>query len=357
MSSENLTLFHALNKNSVSDLRDMVNKFSSEERINPNSGKQNLIEGLIDVIPEDEQEKIIDETFNTPKTRYTAHLGVFNASVLGEESLDNNIDNFNTNNDYDPTFKDYQTNKKARIELVLYSEEELNFYYTQSIKRPEFDSDSMESRPLITSRRIRVTIKPQEQNVSVFTGDRDLFNEVLTALTIVFGSPIIPLDSNKTGISNAVVGSFSFETVKTLDFIYHGLSQIGTIGIMTQIDLETSAKSKKPQRVMVKGEDLLDDKSICEYLFLHARDLVGVKIDLKFQIDDNEHKVSIEIGIRNNRIKIGVKKDNYSIEQVKDFFEILERNTQTHLSNIGLIDEEKTIKILDQIRSRALQQG
>jgi hypothetical protein len=357
MTTEKLTISHALNKNSIPALKDMFKEFGSDQPINPNVGKQELIEDLVDMIPEQEKERIIDETFNTPKTRYTTHLGVFDAKLPSELQLDENCRKYNEENDYDKELKEYQRNKKAKVELVQYTEQELTFYYTNSIKRPEFDTDAMESIPLITSRRIRVVIKPKQNRVSVFTGDRELFNEILTALTMVFETPIKPLISNKTGIPNNTVGSFSLDTVKTLDYIYHGLAKLGTIGLITQIDLETPAKSKSPQKVKVQGEGLLEDKSICEYLFIHARDLVGVKVDLKFVDGEEENKVSVEIGIRDTRVKIGIKKDNYTIDEVKGFLELLEENVQRYLPVFGLINEPGTIAILDKIRNKALSKG
>lgn len=351
---ENFTLIHALSKNSIPDLKKLAEMYDSEERINPNAGKPKIIEDLIPVIPTADREKIIDRTFNTPKTRYTAHLGVFKGSDLSVEEIKENCETFNSTHDFSDTAIPYQSNYKEEIELISTDDEEYLFHYTFTMKKPEYDYDSMESRPVIYSRKIRVIIKPSHEQVSVFTGDRDLFNNVLTALTLVYGKAITPLDINKTGISNNVSGSFSFHTVKVIDFIYHGLEKIGTIGAINQIELETVSKSKKPQKVRVQGDDLLDDKSICEYLFIYGRDLVGVKLEIKLPLGEGEHLVNIEIGLRDNRIKIGIKKDHYSLELIKDFYELVENNTQKYLQAYGLVDEKKTIKILDRIRHRAI---
>jgi hypothetical protein len=351
---ENFTLIHALSKNSIPDLKKLAEKYNSEERINPNAGKPKIIEDLIPVIPTAEREKIIDRTFNTPKTRYTAHLGVFKESNLSPEEIEENCSYFNSSHDFSETAVPYQSNYKEEIELISFDDSDLLFHYTFTVKKPEYDFDSMESRPVIYSRKIRVVIKPEQEQVSVFTGDRDLFNNVLTALTNVFGKAVAPLDINKTGISNSVSGSFSFHTVKVIDFIYHGLEKIGTIGAINQIELETVSKSKKPQKVRVQGDDLLDDKSICEYLFIYGRDLVGVKLEIKLPIGEGEHLVNVEIGVRDNRIKIGIKKDHFSLESIKEFYELVENNTQKYMQAYGLINEQKTINILDKIRSRAI---
>jgi hypothetical protein len=351
---DNFTLAHALSKNSIPELKKIAAKYNTEEAINPNAGKPKIIQDLIPVIPEADREKIIDSTFNTPKTRYLAHLGVFTGSVLSEDEIIANCEDFNRNHDFNESAIPYQTDQKEHIELIDFNDEELLFHYTFTVKKPDYDYDAMESRRIIYSKKIRVQINLEFGHISVFTGDRDLFNNVLTALTSVFGRAITPLNLNKTGISNIVKGSFSFHTVKVIDFIYHGLEKLGYIGAINHIELETSSKSRNPQKVRVQGNDLLDDKSICDYLFIHARDLVGVKLDLKFVLGDEEHLVNVEIGIRDNRTKIGIKKDHHSIESVKTFYELLESTTQKYIQQPGLINEEKTTKILEKIRQRAM---
>lgn len=351
---DNFTLIHALSKNSIPDLKKLAEKYDSGERINPNAGKPKIIEDLIPVIPTADREKIIDRTFNTPKTRYTAYLGIFRGPLLPQDEIEENCDAYNTSHEFSDTGIPYQSNIKEEIELIEYDEEELLFHYTYTVKKPEYDYDSMESRPVIYSRKIRVIIQPTLEHVSVFTGDRDLFNNILTALTNIFGRAVTPLDINKTGISNTVSGNFSFHTVKVIDFIYHGLEKIGIIGAINQIELETVSKSKKPQKVRVQGEDLLDDKSICEYLFIYGRDLVGVKLEIKLLTGEDEHLVNVEIGLRDNRIKIGIKKDHFTLDTIKGFYELVENNTQKYLQEYGLINEQNTIKILDRIRHRAI---
>jgi len=351
---ENLTLSHALSKNSVKDLQEMYERYMNEEDIDPNAGKQELIDELLPIIPQNEHDRIIDNTFSTPKTRYTAHLGRYDIPVPDETVINENCEKYNTDHDYDSSLREYQTNRKEKIELVESNTDELIFYYTEMTKRLDYDEDSLESKPIVYSKRIRIIFDLHEKHVSVFTGSKDLFNQALTALTVVFDGPIVPLDLNLTGISESVRGSFSFHTVKALDFIYHGLSKVGVIGAINQIDLETSSKSKKPQKVKVQGDELLDDKSICEYLFLHSRDLVGFKLEFSFIHGEHTFKSNIEIGLRDNRIKVGVKKESYSLDRVKQFFSILEKTAQTNLTDFGLIDEEETVKILEKIRTRAI---
>ncbi|MFS0767087.1 hypothetical protein [Peribacillus phoenicis] len=352
---DNFTLAHALSKNSIPELKKLTEKYNNDEQIDPNAGKPRLIQNLIPVIPSADKEKIIDSTFNTPKTRYNAHLGVYNGSLISEDEINANCIEFNRTHEFSGSSIPYQTTQRENMELIDYDEKELLFHYTYTEKKPSYDFDSLESRPVIYSRKIRVIIKPSEGHISAFTGDRDLFNNVLTALTHIFGRAITPLNINKTGIANDVVGSFSFHTVKVIDFIYHGLDKLGALGEIKNIELETSSKSKNPQKVRVQGNDLLEDKSICDYLFMKSRDLVGVKLALKFKLNEEiEHLVNIEIGIRDNRTKIGIKRDHHTLELVKFFYELLENITQKYIQEPGLINEENTVNILDQIRQRAL---
>lgn len=351
--NDNLTLLHALSKNSNKDLKRIAQKYNPTKKIDPNAGKPKLISDIVPMIPQKDYEGIIDSTFNTPKTRYTAHLGRFDLALLSENDINENCDSFNNSRGYKEEIPSYLPNHKEHLELIKYDDKELIFYFTATTKKPEFDEDAMESRPIVYSKKIRVQIKPEENQISVFTGDKDLVNDVLSALTNVFGHAITPLTLNKTGISELDKGSFSFQTVKVVDYIYHGLSKLGRIGVITQIDLE-SPSNQKPQRVKVQGEDLLDDKSICEYLLIHARDLVGVKLDLILIIGENEHKINIELGLRDNRIKLGIKRDKYSIEQITNFYHILEDNLQFYLRLTGLIDNKDTSIILDNIRKKAL---
>jgi len=309
---------------------------------------------LVPLIPIAEQDKIIDQTFNTPKTRYTALLGVFDGSMPTEAKLIKSCEDYNAKSEYDSELPDYQPNFKENVKLINYSQNSILLYYTLTTRKAEYDYDAMESRPIIYAKKVRVVITPNKNKVSVFTGDRDLFNNAMTALTVIFGKVVKPLDLNKTGISNLTAGSFSFHTVKVLDFIYHGLSKIGNIGAIKEIDLETSKNSKNPQKVKVQGDELLDDKSICEYLFIHARDLVGLKLELNFNIGQDTYKSNIEISIRDNRIKIGIKKEKLKIDQIQQLFEILEDNAHLILSQFGLIDGKNTEKILEQIKNRAM---
>jgi len=353
--SEKLTLTHALSKNSMAELRQIAQKYSSGDKINPKKGKPDLIEDVYPLIPEKAKEEIIDETFNKPKTRFTAHVAMIDKEVPSEVEINKGCDSFDKSSKFDEDIPEYQTSYEQSIKLVTYTNKELVFYYTLFTKKPEYDFEAMESKTLVFSNKVRVIVKPEKNIVTVFTGNKDLFNNILTALTLVFGFPILPLNANKTGISSVIKGSFSFHTVKVLDFIYHGLSQIGIIGSINQISLETPNKSKNPQKVNVSGgTDLLDDKSICEYLFIYARDLAGVKLDISVDLDGEKHNVSIEVGIRDNRVKIGVTKENHSISRVKKFYEIIEKNIFENVKKMGLIDEENTIKLLDIIKKIAM---
>jgi hypothetical protein len=354
---ETLTLSHALSKNSIKELQHLYDEYLNEEEIDPNVGKKELIDELLPVIPQSDHDRIIDNTFSKPKTRYTAHLGYYEINLPEVSEIELNCDQYNDSHGYDLSLKHYQTNRKEIVKLVDVTNDQMIFYFTESTRKLEFDEDAMESKPIVYTKRIRIILSLIKKRVSVFTGNKDLFNQALIALTVILKGPIKPLEMNQTGIRETVRGSFSFHTVKALDFVYHGLSQVGMIGAINQIDLETPSKSKKPQKVKVQGDELLDDKSICDYLFYHSRDLVGFKLDFTFKIREDSFKTNIVIGLRDNKVKIGVKKDNYSLDKVKEFFTILEDNAQTLLMDYGLIDENKTIKILEKIRSRAIEQG
>ncbi|WP_405100839.1 hypothetical protein [Oceanobacillus sp. FSL H7-0719] len=354
--TDNLTVLHALVNNNKGFITDIARKYSSsEEEIDPKKGKPELIDDLLPLLPESEKIKIIDETFNTPKMRYNAHVGFIKKEVPTEEDINEGCEKFNNTSDYNSEVPEYQTNYKQTISLIKYGESELMLYYTLFTKKPEYDFESMESKTIVFSNKVRVIIKPRQKIVTVFTGNKDIFNNVLSALTIAFNFPVLPLNANKTGISEVTRGSFSFHTIKFLDFIYYGLADIGEIGDINQISLETSSKSKDPQKVNVKGgNDLLDDKSICEYLFLYARDLVGVRLSLNIETENNRYKANIEISVRDNKVKIGVQKENHTIIRVQETYQMIENNVFKHLKKPGLIDEDKTIKLLDKIKQRAL---
>lgn len=351
---DSLTFLHALSHTSVPELKKIIKKYSPETKINPNAGKPKLIKDIVPIIPKAEYEKIIDRTFNTPKTRFTAYLGRFEADLISEDDIKKNCDTFNKDHDYDPEIPEYLTNNKENLKLVSYSQEAVIFYYSATTKKLEYDEDAMESKPVIYTKKIRILIKPNEKKVAIFTGDKDLMNNALTALTIVFGKAITPLMLNTTGISNIVKGSFSFHSVKAIDFIYHGLAEIGVIGAISQIIMETSSGSKRPQKVTVQGDDLLEDKSICEYLVLYSRDIIGVKMELKLIIGEEEHKINLDLGLRGSGVKIGIKKGNHPIDKINEFYNIIENNMHKNLKQMGLINEEGTIKILERIRQKAL---
>ncbi|MEH7736493.1 hypothetical protein QPL77_12920 [Bacillus pumilus] len=350
------TLFHALHKTNKNKLYEISEKFGAESKLNPNAGKTELVKELIPFIPDSEGERIIDETFNTPKTKYTGHIGNINENMPDEINLKKGCLLFNRKSDYNQEIPEYQTNQKEEIELVLLKDKEATFYYTLFIKAPQYDYDSMESKVVVTSKKIRIIVNVNKKIVTVFTGDKDLFNNALSALTIVMGFPLTPLEPNLTGISEVVRGSFSFHTVKVLDYVFHGLSMLGTIGAINEINLETSNRNKNVQKVKVQGgTNLIDDKSICEYLFIYSRDLIGLKLDLKLNTHNLDEVINLDIGIRSARVKIGIKKGKNSIEKLQFIYEILENNIYRYIKEHGLINEEKTIQLLEDIRKKALE--
>ncbi|WGD99349.1 hypothetical protein P5607_009810 [Bacillus velezensis] len=350
------TLYHALHKTNKNKLFEISEKYGVESKLNPNVGKTELVKELIPFIPESEQERIIDETFNTPKTKYTGHIGIIDKNMPDETVIKKGCLLFNRKSDYNPEIPEYQTNQKQEIELVLLKDKEATFYYTLFTKSPEYDYDAMESKVVVTSKKVRVTVNVHKKIVTIFTGDKDLFNNALSALTIVMDFPLTPLEANLTGISEIVRGSFSFHTVKVLDYVFHGLSKLGTIGAIKEINLETSNSSRDVQKVKVQGgTNLLDDKSICEYLFLYSRDLIGLKLDLKLNTHYLDEVINLEIGIRSARVKIGVRKGKNTIEKLQFIYEILENNIYNYIKAQGLINEEKTIQLLEKIRQKVLE--
>ncbi|MGG3966095.1 hypothetical protein [Heyndrickxia faecalis] len=353
------TLKHAMQKSSWKDLKGLAQTYMPGKKIDPSYNKNEIINELADHIPETDKEGIIYEVFGKPKTRYLAHIGLIDESVeYNEKNIKDNCDDFNLAHDFKEDIADFEVNVKEEINLDSFKRNELLFTYNKITKRPEFDYDTFESKLISYSKRVRIEVSPLTSIVSIFTGDRDLFNEVLSSLTLVFGKLIRPLSPNKTGITEVTKGSFSFHTVKALDYIYHGLSQLGTIGSITHIELETPTKSEKAQSVTVRGgDDLLDDKSICEYLFVYGRDLIGVKLNIKINSNGLDHLVNVQVGIRDNRVKIGIKKEKYSIEMVKEFYRAVENNIVANISQPGLIDEKKLEVLLDKIRKNCnLQQ-
>ncbi|MBK4212844.1 hypothetical protein EGI07_11595 [Bacillus pumilus] len=356
MMNKGLTFFHALHKTKKDKLLEIHKMYGVDTNLNPNIGKTELINELIPFIPESEQERIIDETFNTPKTKYTGHIGVVERNMPEASIIKEGCSKYNKDYDYDSRIPEYKTNQKHEIDLVILKGHEANFYYTEFTKSPEYDYEALESKIVVTSKKVRVTVNVQKKIVTVFTGDKDLFNNALTALTIVMGFPLIPLEANLTGISEVVRGSFSFHTVKVLDYVYHGLSQLGTIGAIKEIKLETNKRSKDDQTVQVKGgSNLLEDKSICEYLFIYSRDLIGLKLELRLNTNNLDEVITLDIGIRSARVKIGVRKGSLPIERLQFIYEILEKNIYTHLKTYGLINEQSTVQLLEKVRKKALE--
>ncbi|OMI24876.1 hypothetical protein BTA31_20980 [Bacillus haynesii] len=350
---DGFTLRHAIRKSSAPELNGLVERYRPDQRINPRENRIELVEDLARRIPEEDIEEIVFNKFGVPKRRYIAHIGIINFNLIDEDELRTNIDDFNISKDFNRELPEYEPQIKQQLELVRYNDQEIVVYFRRIVKKPEYDFEEMNSKVIRYPKSVRILIKRELGIVTIFTGDRDLFNEALTALTLVFDHAVRPLDSNQTGITDALRGSFSARTVKFLDYIYHGLSQVGTVGTIYQIELETIQGSREPQQVTVKGgSDLIDDRSICEYLFWHGRDLVGIKMNLLMTYGENEHRVSVQIGIRNGKTKVGIKKENYSMEKVRHFYERIERNIVDNITQYGLINEELTHNFLETIRAR-----
>lgn len=351
--TDTLTMQHALSKKSVPELRELgeVNNVSD---LDPKKGKDEMIKQLLPHISTDQYQNIIDEAFNQPSSRYHAHLGVFNVKKIKRKTIENKIEEFNATHGYDTKLEDFKKNTKENMTLIDFTDESMLLHYTFTTRKVEYDPDTMESKLVTYAKKIRVKIKPKEKKVSVFSGDRDLFNSCLTALTLIFNDPIVPLEANKTGISEYTRGGFSFHTVKVIDFIYFGLSKLGKVGEVYEINLDQT-KNKDRQKVKVQGYNLLKDQSICYYLYIYRRDLVGVKMKLNFNLDNVQNEVYVEIGIRDGRVKISIRKDNYSMEQLNHFFNLLENNTHNYLKRTGLINEDETKNLLGKIIDTALE--
>lgn len=333
----------------------MLKNYGDDEKVNPGVLKKTLVSRLASVIPQEEQEKIIHEVFSKPNSRYTAHLAKVNAEFsFSEEELTTKIKTYNDQSVFSE--EEFEKSTKYSLELKDTSNVETVIVFSSITRKPQFDIETMISNPVTYHQRVRVLIKHDTKRVIVYTGDRDIFNNVLTVLTIALESAITPLDSNKTGITNMEKGSFSFDTVKFIDFIYNGLTSVGTLSQVNQIELESIKTSKQTQKVTVQGDMLLNDKSICRYLFIHARDLVGIKGVLRIDINDVEYSISFEIGLRNNRVKLGIKKDRYSIEELKMFFTLIEETFYENIAKPGLINRAVTSAKLDEIRAAALRE-
>jgi hypothetical protein len=326
------------------------------QAIDPKAGKPELIENLAPLIPADSRDEIIDKSFNTPKTRYIAHLGILKTDHTfnrpSENDLKRKCEEYSNSHKYNPDKADFETNKKQEIELAQFGDEILAFYYTESTRHLVYDADFRESKPVVGVKKLRILVDMGQKSIDVFTGDRELANNAFSALTNIFGKVAKALSITTAGIQTA---SLSFHTMKVLDYIYHGLQQIGKIVSITSVDIDSPAKSKKPQKINVKGEDLLEDVNICRYLALEARDLVGLKIDFNINQKGTTSRVQIDLGIFSSRIKLGIRKDVYSIDTIKEFYELLKRNLEENLTVRGLINEKGTEKIITRIRDTAIQ--
>ncbi|MCL7871047.1 MULTISPECIES: hypothetical protein [Bacillus] len=348
------TLKHAMRKSNKHDLTELAAQYRPDRRIAPNETRIELIEDLASRIPERDREEIIYNKFGIPKTRYVGYIGIIEERNFSEDQIRENIDDYNITRDYNNEIPEFEAQTKYQLELKRYEDEELSIYYRRIVKKPEYDFEEMRSKVITYPTHVRILIKRASGIVTVFTGDKDLANEALSALTIVFQKTIKPLDSNLSGITDADRGSFSVHTVKFLDYIYHGLSQVGRVGVINHIELETNKGDEIPQTVTVKGgNDLIDDRSVCEYLFIYGRELVGIKLNLFITLNDEEHKVSVQIGIRNGKTKVGIIKEKFTMQQIKYFYETIENNIFINIKEYGLIDLEGTKEILEKIRNRA----
>lgn len=352
--TKDLTFSHALSKIKKLDLKEMLVTYTDESRVDPNALKSEIVETLSSLVPENEKEKIIDTVFNTPNTRYTAYLAEVSSPILiSEEEIKSKFTTYNSNS----TFKgfDFEKSDKQQLDFINQEDKEYIFMFTRITKSPHFDPGNMTSSLVSYQRKVRVVVNKDNNRVIIYTGDRNIFNSVLSALTISLGIIFKSLDVNKAGISENLRSSFTFDTVKFIDFIYNGLTRVGKISEVNQIKLETNNAKKSPQKVKVEGDMLLTDKNICVYLYLRSRNIVGIKVDLILEINEISYSISCDIEIKDNRIKIGIRKDKYSIDDLKIFFGLIEDAFYDKISSPGLIDEEKTRKYLNDIKITAIK--
>lgn len=351
--TKDITFSHALTKIGRPKLNEMLKTYTDEPRVNPNILKPELVETLSDLVPKDERIKIIDSVFNKPNSRYTAHFAQIADSLsLTDDEIKSKLSEYTSRSKFEGY--EFEKSDKEQIEFMFEKDDEYTFIYTLLTRSPHYDPSSMTSNIVSYQKKVRVVVNNIKKRVIVFTGDRNMFTSVLTALTVSLGVLFKPLDANKTGISEATRKGFSFDTVKFIDFIYNGLSSIGIISEVYQVNLETS-KSKKPQKVKVQGDMLLRDKNVCGYLYLYTRNIVGVRVDIKLNIRGHEYLISCDFEIRDDRIKIGIKKEKYSIEELRMFSGLIEDIFYNKVASPGLIDVVKTEEYLREISSTAIR--
>lgn len=352
---EELTLQHALSKNSIKGLKELNQRFDATP-IDPRAKKPELIKNLLPSIPKESINVIIDEAFN-PKIRYNAYLATFESEFPQEDQVIQEIQNYNLKYHYnsDESLLVDGYIEKNSIELLRTLGNETTFVFSIHRRELRFDPEARESSPITSIKKIRVVVNSINKLITVFTGDKDYFDKVLVSMYSIFGKSVKAVSLNLTGILPVDTSGFSFHTVKALDYIYHGLTQIGKLGMITAIELDTPSKSKNPQVVKVKGDDLLTDEVICKYLLIHSRDLVGIKAYFTFIIDSNEYKTSIELGLKDSKIKISIKKENYSLDMLDSFFKLLQDNVRTNIENRGLININGLQPILSKLSTLALK--
>ncbi|MDV2883849.1 hypothetical protein RYX45_01555 [Alkalihalophilus pseudofirmus] len=353
MINDDLTIKYALSKSPVNDLKQLTRRFNSGP-IDPKALKTQLIEELAPVIPDEYKEEIVSSVFYKPSYRQLAFLSNYIDEFPSEDELSNLLFEFAGSSDYDEAIPSYKPNEKDGIEFKSYNNNEVSFIYIYYKRYPDYDIESMETILRVKRSIVRVVFNLNKKSATFFSGDKDIFNKAMNAFNKALNIKILPLDINTTGITNATSGSFSFHTVKVIDFIYNGLKGLGAHGGIREIKLDTPPGSKEKQKVKVQGNDLLEDKSICEYLLIHKRDLIEVKLSFLYGGGVNKVRMNLTIGFQDNRIKFGINKDNFTIAELNKYFVDFQEKINDSMSIRGLISEENTKLILDKIRDKAL---
>lgn len=351
------TLKHALSKKSVPELKKLKEELDVIEPINLNVSKPKIIDNLTPVIPEEYYEAIVESVFHDPSIRYSAHLGYYDSEIPTEKVMNEFCEKYNDLHQWPINQEFIKPVEKHELKLIKYNQNDsiYEIHYSLYKKRLNYNPDARQSLPQIQRKIVRVLVNDNKKLITVFTGDKDIFNDILSSIMPIFNGSVRPYDIEKTGITDAIAGSFSYHTVKVIDFIYHGLTEVGEIGQIIGVELDTPTSSKQPQYVRVKGDDLLKDESICKYLLLRKRDIVGVKLQFKFVIGEDTFITHTEFGLKDNRIKIGIAKEKFKNSQVDTFFDILEDVTKKYINRFGLINSSGTMTILEKLRAIALK--
>ncbi|PQP82886.1 hypothetical protein C0Q44_16070 [Paenibacillus sp. PCH8] len=353
-SQQELTLLHALSKHSVSGLKDLKKEFDPTP-IDPKAKKPDLINELLPSIPKESINAIIDKAFN-PKIRYTAYIASFEADLPDGEEIAKKTEGFNSDHQYQN--EDLLTNghvERSTLEYVHTIKGESIFVFSSYRKELKFDPEARESTPSTSVKKIRISVDNSTKLITMYTGNKDILGDVLRAMYYIFGKSVKTVSINLAGIVPVDTQEFSYQTVKVLDYIYHGLTELGKLGVINSIELDTPLKSKKPQLVKVKGDDLLTDEVICKYLFIHKRDLVGIRTDFTIILNGFEYLISVELGLKDDKIKVSIKKDHYSLDQLDIFFKLIEENVSIHMANRGLINAQDLHLILSRLSNLALK--